>query len=137
MFAKTDIKYLISGIQDKEKRQEALQMAEDADLDIATITKTVVENIRNRGPVQFTTDNKTELEAATSEVCYSLLIIPKSFVQCLIYDQGQHSALSMTRVRTVRYYKFKIWYLHTYMYIHTSLLAGRPGENRGNRLVGV
>ncbi|XP_038045474.1 nuclear pore complex protein Nup107-like [Patiria miniata] len=58
----------LEGIHDKEERQRCLQLAEEAGLDVAQITKTVVENIRTRDESEFVahTQPSSSLEAATS-----------------------------------------------------------------------
>ncbi|XP_022097754.1 nuclear pore complex protein Nup107-like [Acanthaster planci] len=58
----------LEGIHDKEERQHCLHLAEEAGLDVAQITKTVVENIRTRDESEFTahTQRSSLLEAATS-----------------------------------------------------------------------
>ncbi|CAH1783976.1 unnamed protein product [Owenia fusiformis] len=57
----------LEGITDKEERPVCLGYAEDAGLDIASITKMVVENIRNRDMAEFTIDSESALGAATSQ----------------------------------------------------------------------
>ncbi|XP_072042829.1 nuclear pore complex protein Nup107-like [Amphiura filiformis] len=56
----------LEGIQEKDERQHCLQMAEEAGLDVAQITKTVVENIRTRDDTDLG-ESTPALEAATSE----------------------------------------------------------------------
>jgi hypothetical protein len=59
-------------ITDKAERKLCFELAESVGLDIASITKTVVENIR--GKDDFKMQEDSALEAATSEVrtCMSL-----------------------------------------------------------------
>ncbi|XP_077992386.1 nuclear pore complex protein Nup107-like [Glandiceps talaboti] len=59
----------LEGIHERDERQRCLQLAEDAGLDIPTITKTVVENIRTRddGDIQFETELTPAREEAVSE----------------------------------------------------------------------
>ncbi|XP_033633061.1 nuclear pore complex protein Nup107-like [Asterias rubens] len=59
----------LEGIHDKDERQQCLQLAEEAGLDVAQITKTVVENIRTRDQTDFMDSNElsSAREAATSE----------------------------------------------------------------------
>ncbi|XP_070540867.1 nuclear pore complex protein Nup107-like [Ptychodera flava] len=59
----------LEGIHEKDERQHCLQLAEEAGLDIPTITKTVVENIRTRdeGDVTLETELTPAREVALSE----------------------------------------------------------------------
>ncbi|XP_033126443.1 nuclear pore complex protein Nup107-like isoform X2 [Anneissia japonica] len=61
--------HFLEGIHEKETRKYCLQLAEDAGLDVPKITKTVVENIRNRDLTEFDADTESTpaLDAATSE----------------------------------------------------------------------
>ena len=58
----------VAGIKGQEERQFCLQLAEDADLDVAAITKTVVENIRNRDAAIINLDMSMAINVAISEV---------------------------------------------------------------------
>lgn len=59
--------HFLEGIKGQEERQRALQLAENAGLDVATITKTVVENIRNRDATVDSLDMTRVINVAISE----------------------------------------------------------------------
>ena len=58
----------VAGIKGQEERQSCLQQAESAGLDVAAITKTVVENIRNRDAAVVSLDVTMAINVAISEV---------------------------------------------------------------------
>nr|KAG5714375.1 hypothetical protein BaRGS_018592 [Batillaria attramentaria] len=59
--------HFLEGVKVQEEREMCLQLAEDAGLDIATITKTVVENIRNRDAAIVSMDMSLTVNVAISE----------------------------------------------------------------------
>lgn len=59
--------HFLEGVKDQEERQACLQLAEEAGLDVAAITKTVVENIRNRDAAVVTLDTSLTVNMAISE----------------------------------------------------------------------
>lgn len=59
--------HFLEGVKGHDERQLCLQLAEDAGLDVATITKTVVENIRNRDAAVVTIDASLTVNVAISE----------------------------------------------------------------------
>lgn len=59
---------LCLGIFGTEERKHCLNLAEEVGLDVRSITKSVVENIRNANTSDFTLDMDLQLEAVTSEV---------------------------------------------------------------------
>ena len=63
----TDIMYLFKylGVTEAEDKQQCLELAREAGLDIPAITKTVVENIRSHDVVDFTQDLQTINTAIT------------------------------------------------------------------------
>ena len=58
----------VAGIKGQEERRSCLQLAEEAGLDVAAITKTVVENIRNRDSTILNMDVSMAINVAISEV---------------------------------------------------------------------
>lgn len=72
----------ISGITDKEERQRYLDLAEDAGLDIALITKKVVENIRSKSDIDFTNlhNIQASVDTGISEVRFHL----DAFIFCFL-----------------------------------------------------
>lgn len=60
---------VIVGVKEQEERQVCLQLAEEADLDLAVITKTVVENIRNKDRTVADIDSSIAIDTKISEVC--------------------------------------------------------------------
>ena len=60
--------FIYSGIHDTEERCKCLSQAEDAGLDVSSITKQVVENIRSRDHTEFSIDLEQQLDTAISEV---------------------------------------------------------------------
>lgn len=57
----------LEGIFGTEERKHCLNLAEEVGLDVRSITKSVVENIRNANTSDFTLDMDLQLEAVTSE----------------------------------------------------------------------
>lgn len=58
----------IAGITDLDEKQMCLQLAEDVCLDIPQITKTVVENIRNKSGGGLTAGEGLSLDVTVTEV---------------------------------------------------------------------
>lgn len=77
----------LEDIHDQSERQQCLQLAENSDLDIPSITKLVVENIRNRNVTEFSIDTDTALEAATSEEDRFKI----EAIDWLVFDQSQRA----------------------------------------------
>ena len=63
----------VTGVKGQEERQVCLQRAEEAGLDVAAITKTVVENIRYRDTAVVDMDTSTAINVAISEVLQETL----------------------------------------------------------------
>ena len=66
---------ICSGIHDTEERCKCLSQAEDAGLDVSSITKQVVENIRSRDHTEFSIDLEQQLDTAISEVRITVLFV--------------------------------------------------------------
>ena len=75
----------LEDITDKAERKFCFELAESAGLDIACITKTVVENIR--GKDDFKVQEDTALEAATSEEDLKKI----EAIEWLIFDPSQRA----------------------------------------------
>ncbi len=58
-----------AGVQDSEERRQCLDWAQECGLDLQSITKLVVENIRNRDCMDFQTDSEMPLDSGITEVC--------------------------------------------------------------------
>lgn len=60
----------VIGITNKDERQHYLDLAEDAGLDLAAVTKRVVENIRSKSDVDFSRiqDAQEAVDSVISEV---------------------------------------------------------------------
>ncbi|KAG1682091.1 Nuclear pore complex protein Nup107 [Nymphon striatum] len=71
----------LEGIKDKEERQLSLKLAENVKLDVAKITKTVVENIRNKEAVE----NLDTVHAKTT----SDDIVKIEAIDWLVFDESQ------------------------------------------------
>ena len=65
---------MFAGVQDTEERKQCLDWAQEAGLDVASITKLVVENIRNRDSMDFQTDSEMPLDTGITEVKFSFLL---------------------------------------------------------------
>ncbi|XP_031573493.1 nuclear pore complex protein Nup107-like [Actinia tenebrosa] len=78
--------YFLEEIIDRKERQRCLELAESAGLDVQTITKTVVENIRGK---DFKIDNDLSpaLEAATTEEDRKKI----EAVEWLVFDPSQRA----------------------------------------------
>nr|XP_006815564.1 PREDICTED: nuclear pore complex protein Nup107-like [Saccoglossus kowalevskii] len=81
--------HFLEGIHEKEERQQCLVLAEEAGLDIPTITKTVVENIRTRdaGDITMETDSTSANEAAISEEDKQKI----AAIDWLVFDPSQRA----------------------------------------------
>lgn len=69
-------KTCVIGITDKSEKQQYLDLAETCGLDLAQITKRVVENIRSRSDVDFSNlaGTRTEtVDTSISEVIFCLM----------------------------------------------------------------
>ena len=60
--------FLLTGITDKNERQKYLDLAENCGLDLAQITKRVVENIRNRTDIDLTSLQESQIEGANTNI---------------------------------------------------------------------
>lgn len=56
------------GVQETDERKQCLDWAQEAGLDIASITKMVVENIQNTDRMDFPTDSEMPLDTGITEV---------------------------------------------------------------------
>ncbi|XP_071946687.1 nuclear pore complex protein Nup107-like [Antedon mediterranea] len=81
--------HFLEGIQEKDTRKYCLQLAEEAGLDVPKITKTVVENIRNRDLTEFTADTGSTpaIDAATSQVDRKKI----EAIDWLVFDPSQRA----------------------------------------------
>lgn len=59
-----------TGVQEADERKMCLDWAQEAGLDVSSITKLVVENIRNRDRINLQTDSEMPLDTGTTEVVY-------------------------------------------------------------------
>lgn len=57
-----------SGIENKDEKQQYLQLAKENDLDVQEITKRVVENIKNRTSYEFSRETDVTIDTSISEV---------------------------------------------------------------------
>ena len=57
-----------TGITDNNDRQKYLDLAEECGLDLAQITKRVVENIRNRSDLNITSLKESQIESANTNI---------------------------------------------------------------------
>ncbi|KAL4231420.1 hypothetical protein ACF0H5_008997 [Mactra antiquata] len=80
----------LEGINDKEERQFYRDLAEDSGLDIAAISKRVVENIRSKSDVDFSSLNQDSVDSSISEEDKRKI----EAIDWLVFDVNQrHEAL--------------------------------------------
>ena len=60
--------FFSTGITDNNDRQKYLDLAEECGLDLAQITKRVVENIRNRSDLNITSLKESQIESANTNI---------------------------------------------------------------------
>ena len=59
-----------TGVEQADDRKQCLHLAEEAGLDVARITKLVVENIRSADTAELTMEVQILPQTATTEVCW-------------------------------------------------------------------
>lgn len=59
---------LAVGVVELEERHRCLELAREAGLDVATITKTVVENIRSHNEIDFSKSVEANIDTTVTEV---------------------------------------------------------------------
>ncbi|XP_074642754.1 nuclear pore complex protein Nup107-like isoform X2 [Tubulanus polymorphus] len=77
----------LEGIHEKDERQNCLILAEEEGLDVPSITKLVVENIRAYGAAEFSLNTGTALEAVTTEEDR----IKIEAIDWLVFDETQRA----------------------------------------------